>query len=279
MARRRSMPKTEGTKWSDLTTEEQAEASRRMAEEAYSFHWYRMELSPLLAILGFTALAFGISRQWPIALFTGVGFAFLWNLGLWVDTMETLSLVLLGTLIAIVLGVPLGVFAALSRIFHMIIIPILDFMQTLPAFVYLIPSIAFFGLGATAAIFATVIFSVPPAIRLTALGIQQVPEELVEASDAFGSTIWQKLIKLQMPIAAPSIRAGVNQTVLLALSMVVIAAMIGAPGLGAVVWKAIQRLWVGVGFEAGIGIVILAMILDRILQQAGSGRKAPPAQH
>jgi glycine betaine/proline transport system permease protein len=151
--------------------------------------------------------------------------------------------------------------------------PILDFMQTLPPFVYLIPAIPFFGLGATSALFSTVIFAMPPAIRLTSLGIQGVPKELVEAVDAFGSTKWQKLIKLQLPLAAPSIKAGVNQTILLALSMVVIAAMIGAKGLGGVVWKAIQRLKPGMGFEAGIAIVIVAIILDRVLRNAQMGTK------
>jgi glycine betaine/proline transport system permease protein len=272
-------PGADAVAWSELTPEERQEASAIMAERAYTPVWYRLDLQRFLVILGFAGLAFGISRNLPIAIFTAVGFLFLWNLGLWIETLQTLSIVVLATCISIVIGIPLGIAAALSRICRMIIMPVLDFMQTLPAFVYLIPVIPFFGLGATPAIFATFIFSVPPAIRLTALGIQQVPGELVEAADAFGSTTGQKLIKLQIPIAAPSIRAGINQTVLLALSMAVIAAMIGAPGLGSVVWTAIQRLLVGQGFEGGIGIVIVAMILDRILQQASSGAKAPPAQH
>jgi glycine betaine/proline transport system permease protein len=150
--------------------------------------------------------------------------------------------------------------------------PVLDFMQTMPAFVYLIPAIPFFGLGPVAAIFSTVIFSMPPAIRLTCLGIKQVPRELIEAADVFGCTKMQKLIKVQMPIAMPTTMAGVNQTIMLALSMVVIAAMIGAKGLGGEVWKAIQRLEPGKGFEAGIAIVIIAMILDRVMQKFGSKR-------
>ena len=155
-----------------------------------------------------------------------------------------------------------------------IIIPILDFMQTMPAFVYLIPAIPFFGLGKVAAIFSTLVFAMPPSIRLTSLGIRQVPVELVEAADAFGSNKWQKLIKLQIPIATPTIMAGVNQTIMLALSMVVIAAMIGAKGLGGEVWKAIQRLQPGKGFEAGLGIVILAIVLDRIMQSVGKNKNA-----
>ncbi len=219
-----------------------------------------------VTIVLFSFLAFWITKSWKITLGTLLGMAFIWNLGLWNPTMQTLALVLLATLVAIVIGIPLGIIAALSRPFNVIIMPILDFMQTLPAFVYLIPAIPFFGLGATSALFSTVIFAMPPAIRLTALGIQQVPKELVEAADAFGSTRSQKLLKLQLPIAAPTIRAGINQTILLSLSMVVIAAMIGAKGLGGEVWKAIQRLKPGMGFEAGIAIVIIAIILDRIMQ-------------
>ena len=169
--------------------------------------------------------------------------------------------------------IPLGIWAAMSDRIYRIIMPILDFMQTMPAFVYLIPAIPFFGLGPVSGIFATVIFSMPPAIRLTTLGIRQVPAELTEAADAFGSTPRQKLLKVQLPLATPTIMTGINQTIMLALSMVVIAAMIGAGGLGAEVWKAIQRLEPGAGFEAGIAVVILAMILDRITQNIGQRRK------
>jgi len=194
-------------------------------------------------------------------------------MGLWEPTISTLALVLISTLFAIVIGIPLGILAAINTVFYRIIMPVLDFMQTMPAFVYLIPAIPFFGLGAVAAIFSTVIFSMPPAIRLTCLGIKQVPKDLVEAADAFGSTKGQKLFKLQLPIAMPTIMAGINQTIMLALSMVVIAAMIGAKGLGGEVWKAIQRLQPAKGFEAGIGIVIVAIILDRIMQRVGGRQK------
>lgn len=202
-----------------------------------------------------------------------MGLALIWNMGLWAPTVDTIALVLIATLFAIALGIPIGIFAALNQVAYRIIMPVLDFMQTMPAFVYLIPAIPFFGLGKVAAIFSTVIFSMPPAIRLTCLGIKQVPKELVEAADSFGSTKSQKLFKLQLPIATPTIMAGVNQTIMLALSMVVIAAMIGAKGLGGEVWKAIQRLQPGKGFEAGIGIVIIAIILDRIMQKFGEGSK------
>jgi glycine betaine/proline transport system permease protein len=224
-------------------------------------------------ILVFTALAGYLSRRRGIALFTLLGLGLIWNLGLWAPTVSTLALVLIATFFAVLIGLPLGILAALSEPLNRIITPVLDFMQTMPAFVYLIPAIPFFGLGPVAAIFSTVIFSVPPAIRLTCLGIRQVPRELIEAADAFGCDRRQKLFKLQLPLAMPTIMAGINQTIMLALSMVVIAAMIGAKGLGGEVWKAIQRLQPGQGFEAGIGIVIVAIILDRIMQRVGGRPK------
>ncbi|MFP4314618.1 MAG: ABC transporter permease [Desulfovibrionales bacterium] len=229
-----------------------------------------MVVPPMLFIPVVALLAWYLSRNRGIALFTLLGLLLIWNMGLWSATVSTIALVLISTMVAIAIGVPLGILTALSSVAYRIIMPILDVMQTMPAFVYLIPAIPFFGLGKVAAIFSTVIFSMPPAIRLTCLGIKQVPKELVECADAFGSDKWQKLVKLQLPIATPTIMAGINQTVMLALSMVVIAAMIGAKGLGGEVWKAIQRLQMGNGFEAGIGIVIVAIILDRILQKVGA---------
>ena len=220
-------------------------------------------LIPAIAALGWWAAG----RR--VAIGTLVGLLFLWDLRLWEPTVQTFTLVLISTLIAVAIGLPLGIAAALNRRTNRIVMPVLDFMQTMPAFVYLIPAIPFFGLGAVSAAVATVIFSTPPAIRLTALGIRQVPADLIEAADAFGSTRWQKLFKVQLPMAVPTIMAGVNQTIMLALSMVVIAAMIGAGGLGGEVWKAIQRLEPGKGFESGIAIVVLAMILDRITQRIG----------
>ncbi len=230
---------------------------------------------PIVLILLITALAYYLTKSYGLGVFTLLGLLLIWNMGLWDPTVSTLALVLISTLFAIIIGVPLGILASISTISYRIIMPILDFMQTMPAFVYLIPAIPFFGLGPVAAIFSTVIFSMPPAIRLTCLGIKQVPSELVEAADAFGSSKSQKLFKLQLPIATPTIMAGINQTIMLALSMVVIAAMIGAKGLGGEVWKAIQRLQPGRGFEAGIGIVIVAIILDRIMQRVGG--KSKPA--
>ena len=201
-----------------------------------------------------------------VGLLTLAGLLFLWDLRLWQSTIETLVLVILATVMALVIGIPVGIWFALSRRAWKVFSPVLDMMQTLPSFVYLIPALPFFGLGAVSACFATIVFSVPPVIRLTTLGIRNVPSELVEASDAFGGSATQKLFKVQLPLALPTIMAGVNQTMMLALSMVVIAAMIGAGGLGREVWQSIQRLEAGAGFEAGLGIVILAVILDRSTQ-------------
>jgi glycine betaine/proline transport system permease protein len=229
-------------------------------------------LPPWVVIAAVGLLGWRVAGR-RVGILSTVGLLFLWNLRLWQPTVETVTLVLVATLIAVAIGLPLGIAAALNRNVYRIVMPVLDFMQTMPAFVYLIPAIPFFGLGAVSAAVATVIFSMPPAIRLTTLGINQVPEDIVEAADAFGSTRWQKLIKVQLPNAVPTIMAGVNQTIMLALSMVVIAAMIGAGGLGGEVWRAIQRLEPGKGFESGLAIVILAMILDRITQRIGRGSK------
>ncbi len=202
-----------------------------------------------------------------------IGLIFCWNLGMWELTVSTIVLILIATLISILIGIPLGILAALYKKFYRIIIPILDVMQTMPAFVYLIPVIPLFRIGKLSAVLATVIFAIPPAIRLTCLGIKQLPEELIEAANAFGSTKKQKLIKVQLPLAVPTIMAGVNQTIMLSLSMVVIASMIGAGGLGKQVLWAVQNLKVGAGFEAGLGVVIIAIILDRVTQRiAGSGK-------
>lgn len=208
-----------------------------------------------------------------LAIGGAAGLALIWNLGLWNPMIETLTLVVIATLVAVVIALPVGIAAALSERLYRVIMPVLDFMQTMPAFVYLIPAIPFFGIGSVSAIFATVIFSMPPAIRFTTLGIRQVPVELIEAADAYGATRSQKLFKVQLPLSLPTVMAGINQTIMLALSMVVIAAMIGADGLGSEVWRAIQRLRPGDGFEAGIAVVILAMLLDRLTQSLRKSRR------
>lgn len=225
----------------------------------------------LLAIIALLCWRIGGIR---LGIGAVLGLALIWNLGLWIPMIETLTLVVIATLVAITIALPVGIAAALSDKLYSLIMPVLDFMQTMPAFVYLIPAIPFFGIGAVSAIFATVIFSMPPAIRFTTLGIRQVPKDLIEAADAFGSTRSQKLFKVQLPLSLPTVMAGINQTIMLALSMVVIAAMIGADGLGSEVWKAIQRLRPGEGFEAGIAVVILAMLLDRLTQAVRKTKKA-----
>lgn len=202
-------------------------------------------------------------------LFTIGSLLLIQYLGLWPQTMTTLALVLAATFASLLLGIPLGIWSARNKRIEMVVRSVLDFMQTMPAFVYLIPAAILFGLGKVPAIIATVIFAMPPAVRLTSLGIRQVKTELVEAGRAFGCTNWQLLVKVQLPNALPSIMAGVNQTIMMSLSMVVIAAMIGAGGLGDYVLRGIQRLDVGVGFEGGLGVVLLAIILDRITDSFG----------
>jgi glycine betaine/proline transport system permease protein len=201
-----------------------------------------------------------------VAIFTAIALFLMGSLGLWAEGMSTLALVTTAVFISVVLGLPAGIFSAKNERFDAILRPILDGMQTIPSFVYLIPAIMFFGIGNVPGIMATVIFSLPPMVRLTSLGIRQVDFEVVEAGHAFGSTPWQLLIKIQLPLALPSIMAGVNQTVMMALSMVVVAAMIGAGGLGYKILYSIQRVDLAVGIEAGLGILFIAMVLDRILQ-------------
>jgi glycine betaine/proline transport system permease protein len=232
-----------------------------------------MWLPPWALLLIIVGICWRVSN-YRLAIGALLGLALVWNMSLWTPMIETLTLVVIATLLAVVIALPIGIAAALSNRLYRVIMPALDFMQTMPAFVYLIPAIPFFGIGSVSAIFATVIFSMPPAIRFTTLGIRQVPEELIEASDAYGATRSQKLFKVQLPMSLPTVMAGINQTIMLALSMVVIAAMIGAGGLGSEVWRAIQRLQPGAGFEAGIAVVILAMLLDRITQSLGKGRKS-----
>jgi glycine betaine/proline transport system permease protein len=210
---------------------------------------------------------------WRFAVFTLTSVAIIAGIDLWKDTVQTLALVLSATVFSLAVGIPLGIWAARSDRVDRVLRPVLDFMQTMPAFVYLIPAAMLFGLGTVPGTVATIIFSMPPAVRLTCLGIRQVPAELVEAGIAFGCTPRQLLVKVQIPIAAPSIMAGVNQNIMLALSMVVIASMIGAGGLGTVVLSGIQRLDVGLGFEGGIGVVLLAIVLDRITQSFGRLRR------
>ncbi|RXG33569.1 proline/glycine betaine ABC transporter permease [Methanohalophilus sp. WG1-DM] len=226
-----------------------------------------MAVPPLLFVVIIAAIAYLVGRKdWKLALGTALGFIVILSMDLWEYSMETIALVISSAALALIIGIPLGILGAKSETLYRILRPILDLMQTMPSFVYLIPAVIFFGLGNVPGMIATVVFSMPPAIRLTTLGITQVPTELVEVADAFGSTSWQKLIKVEIPVALKTIMAGVNQCIMLALSMVVIASMIGARGLGYQVLIGIQRVDIGVGFEAGLGIVIIAIVLDRLTQ-------------
>ncbi|MDD2514240.1 MAG: ABC transporter permease subunit [Proteiniphilum sp.] len=208
----------------------------------------------------------GLKMGAGLASFVVIGFLLIYLMGYWKDAIHTTTLVLVATFISLLLGIPLGILSARNKTADMIIRPILDFMQTMPAFVYLIPAIFFFSVGNTPGIIATVIFSLPPAVRLTSLGIKNVPSDVVEAGHAFGATEDQILYKIQLPLAMPTILTGVNQVILLSLSMVVIASMVGARGLGSIVYQGIQQNDIAKGFESGLGIVILAIILDRITQ-------------
>ncbi|MDZ7718418.1 MAG: proline/glycine betaine ABC transporter permease [Balneolaceae bacterium] len=224
---------------------------------------------PLIMIGLLTLLAWYISGK-GVAIFTVAGLFVIEGMGLWAETMDTMALIFTAVLIALLIGIPVGIWASKNDLVEKIVRPILDFMQTMPAFVYLIPAVLFFQLGKVPGVVATLVFATPPAVRLTNLGIRQVPDEVKEAALAFGSNSRQMLFKVELPVALPTILAGVNQTIMLALSMVVIASLIGAGGLGQPVLVGIQQLNIGLGFEGGIAIVILAIFLDRITQSMGT---------
>ncbi|WP_037668077.1 ABC transporter permease, partial [Streptomyces afghaniensis] len=233
---------------------------------------------PLLLAGIFAVVAFWL-RGTLAGVLTFVGFAFIDSLDLWENAMITLALVLVATVIALVISIPVGIWAARSDRVSGLVRPVLDFMQTLPAMVYLIPAILFFGTGASAGIVATLIFALAPGVRMTELGIRQVDRELVEAADAFGTTPRNILLRVQLPLALPTVMAGVNQVIMLGLSMAAIAGMVGTGGLGGDVNQAIGQLNVGLGAEAGVGIVILAIYLDRMTSALGTqvsplGRRA-----
>ena len=208
----------------------------------------------------------GLRKGIGLASFILIGLFVIYGMGYWKEAVQTTTLVLVSTFIALIIGIPFGILAGKSKVANAIIKPVLDFMQTMPAFVYLIPAIFFFSVGNTPGVIATVIFSVSPAVRLTALGIKSVQKEVIEAGRAFGATENQILFKIELPLAMPTILTGINQVILLSLSMVVIASMVGARGLGSIVYQGIQQNDVAKGFESGLGIVILAIILDRITQ-------------
>ncbi|WP_125762360.1 ABC transporter permease [Companilactobacillus hulinensis] len=241
-----------------------------------AFQWV-FDLIPIwFFIVLVLALTYYVNRddqRWSLLIFEFAGLLLIWNLDFWRDMTQTLTLVLTSSLIALVIGIPLGILMAKSRIAEIILKPILDFMQTMPAFVYLIPAVALFGIGMVPGIVASVIFAMPPTVRMTNMGIREVPGELIEAADSFGSTEWQKLFKVELPLAKTSLMAGVNQSMMLSLSMVVTASMIGAMGLGTKVYFAVGRNDAGGGFAAGLAVVILAIILDRLTQSLTRDRK------
>ena len=222
-------------------------------------------------ILLVTGASWYFRRSVGVALFTLLGLLLIVNQGYWKETTETLALVLAATGVSMVVGVPLGIAAARRPWFYSILRPILDLMQTIPTFVYLIPALILFGLGMVPGLIATVIFAIPAPIRLTRLGIISTPPSLVEAAQAFGATPAQVLRKVELPFATPQIMAGLTQTIMLSLSMVVIAALVGAKGLGVPVVRALNTVNISMGFEAGLCIVILAIILDRLFRSSDEG--------
>ena len=241
-----------------------------------AFQWVFDLLPEWLFVALIMAVTFYLNRhkqKWSLLILELIGFWYIANQGYWRDMTQTLTLVLTSSLIAIVIGIPLGIWMAKSNRVRTIVNPILDFMQTMPAFVYLIPAVAFFGIGMAPGVVASVIFAMPPTVRMTNLGIRQVPHDLIEATDSFGSTSWQTLTQVQLPLAKSTIMAGVNQSMMLSLSMVVIASMIGAMGLGTKVYFAVGRNDAGSGFTAGFAIVILAIILDRVTQSLNQQQK------
>jgi glycine betaine/proline transport system permease protein len=231
---------------------------------------------PLVLIALFGLLAWVLHRSWRLTLLVVVSFLLIANLGYWNETVETLALVVAATTACMLVGVPLGILAAHRPWVMTVLRPVLDLMQTIPTFVYLIPTLILFGLGVVPGLISTVIFALPAPIRLTQLGIASVPKPLLEAGEAFGATRWQRLVKVELPYALPQIMAGLTQCIMLSLSMVVIAALVGADGLGKPVVRALNQVNVARGFEAGLAIVLVAIVLDRLCKQpAGRGPGRP----
>lgn len=233
---------------------------------------------PFWAIILVIAAIAWFAKGWKLALGTAIGLLAIVGVNQWDNAMDSLALVILATLVALLIAIPLGILAARNDTASKIIRPVLDFLQTMPAFVYLIPALMLFRIGVVPGIVATVVFALAPGVRLTELGIRGVDREVVEAGHAFGATPRRILRQIQLPLAMPSIMAGVNQVIMLSLSMVVIAGMVGAGGLGGDVVKSLSSIDVGLGVEAGLSVVILAMILDRITGAFGTGKKRAAAR-
>jgi glycine betaine/proline transport system permease protein len=228
---------------------------------------------PLIFIAVFAVIAYLRQRDWKIVLLVVLGLLFILNLNLWDEMVATLMLVIYSTAVSLVIGIPLGILCARRQWLYNAVSPVLDMIQTLPSFVYLVPALFLFGLGMVPGVVATVIFAIAAPVRLTYLGISQVSTALVEAGESFGCTKWQLLAKVKLPAAMPSIMAGVTQTIMLSLSMVVIAGLVGAPGLGSPVVRALAQANVSLGFEGGFAIVALAIILDRLMKQPKPRRR------
>jgi len=228
--------------------------------------WVLQSPHPLIVIAVFTSLTYAVQRRWQLSLGVALGFLFIVNQGYWEETTESLTLVLSACVVCMGVGMPIGIAAAHRPRLYAAMRPVLDLMQTLPPFVYLIPAIVFFGIGMVPGLIATVIFVVPAPIRLTHLGISSTPTALLEAAQAFGATPRQALWKVELPYALPQIMAGLNQTIMLSLSMVVIAALVGADGLGVPVVRALNSVNTSLGFESGFVIVVVAILLDRMLR-------------
>ncbi|WP_137700159.1 choline ABC transporter permease subunit [Marimonas lutisalis] len=228
--------------------------------------WVLQSPPELVVVAGFVALTWVLQRGWKVPLLVGLGFLFILNQGYWEETTESLTLVLSACVVCMAVGVPIGIAAAHRPRLYAAMRPVLDLMQTLPTFVYLIPAIVFFGIGMVPGLIATVIFVLPAPIRLTHLGIVSTPQPLIEAAQAFGATPRQLLWKVELPYALPQIMTGLNQTIMLSLSMVVIAALVGADGLGVPVVRALNSVNTALGFESGIIIVVVAIMLDRMLR-------------
>lgn len=228
---------------------------------------------PIFLVVVVMALIALVARGWRFAVLAAVGMLLVDAFDEWQSAMETLALVLVASVIAVLLSIPIGILAARSRVASVVVRPVMDFMQTLPSFVYLLPALFLFGLGSSAAVLSTIVFAMPPGVRLTELGIRQVDAEMVEAGQAFGATPREVLRGIQVPLAMPTIMAGVNQVIMLSLSMVVIGGLVGAEGLGSDVIAALQTLQVGPGVEAGVAVVILAIYLDRVTAGFGEGRQ------
>ena len=237
-----------------------------------SIESFLLYLNPYVVILFFVLLALQFGTK-KLALGTFISFLLIGFIGAWEQSMITLSLVITAVLFSIIIGLPLGIYSAKNDTVNSIVRPLLDAMQTTPAFVYLIPIVMLFGIGNVPGVIVTIIFALPPLIRLTNLGIRQVPKDLIEASRSFGASSFQMLWKVQIPVAMPTIMAGINQTLMLALSMVVIASMIAVGGLGQMVLRGIGRLDIGLAAVGGLGIVLLAVILDRLTQEMGKKNK------